>query len=157
MTAPVSVPVSAPVPVATADTSTPRPAPVRRRVWWLAGAGATAAALTYLGTHDPYQSGHYPGCLLLATTGLSCPACGGTRAAYDLLHGDLGSAFARNPLVPPLFLVGVVLVGYHLARQRWTRLPRVRTAPWLPVALALAALAFGVLRNVPGWSWLSPA
>jgi hypothetical protein len=28
---------------------------------------------------------------------------------------------------------------------------------WLPVALGVATLVFGVLRNIPGWDWLSPA
>ena len=34
-------------------------------------------------------------------------------------------------------------------------LPEVGGLEWL--IIAIVALVFGVLRNVPGWDWLSPA
>jgi len=123
----------------------------------VAGAVAAAGALTYLGTHDPHVAGSYPTCILYSSTGLYCPACGGTRAAYDLMHGDVADAFARNPAVPMIAVAVVAWVLYRITyrRRRGTSAP---AAPaWVPVAIGFSALVFGVLRNVPGWDWLSPA
>jgi hypothetical protein len=127
------------------------------RVWWAAAGVAAAGSLAWLATHDPNEPGHYPSCFLLQTTGFSCPACGGTRATYDLLHGDVGSAFARHPLVPPLYLAVAAYVVYRVVRARQGRVVRTSVPNWLPVALGVAVLAFGVIRNIPGWTFLSPA
>ncbi|NHA69884.1 DUF2752 domain-containing protein [Phycicoccus flavus] len=127
------------------------------RWWWAAAGGAGVAALGYLATHDPNEPGHYPGCFLLATTGLYCPACGGTRATYDLLHGDVTSAFARNPMVPPLYLAVALVVAYHVVRRRLGHRTSTDVPPWLPVAIGVLVLLFGVVRNLPGMEALSPA
>jgi hypothetical protein len=136
--------------------------PVRRlarapRLWWASAGLVATGAIAYLLTHDPYRPGSYPACVLLGTTGFYCPACGGTRASYDLLHGDVGAAFARHPLVPPLFLVVVIWLAWRMVcGPRSTARHRALPA-WVPVALGVAVLVFGVVRNVPGWAWLSPA
>lgn len=116
-----------------------------------------ACGVAYLSTHDPHVAGSYPPCLLYTLTGLYCPACGGTRATFDLLHGDVGGAFARNPAVPFLLVAVLAWVTYRFAfrRRHGTAAPAVPA--WVPVGLGAAALVFGVLRNVPGWDWLSPA
>lgn len=118
----------------------------------LIGLGAT----TLLAAVDPNQTGHYPTCPLLALTGLYCPFCGGMRVVHDLVHLDLLGALARNPLVV-VMLPFVVLAWLAWARSAFTG-RRAPVAPhWLlPAALVLLA-GFGILRNVPGWSWLSPA
>ncbi|QIM21950.1 DUF2752 domain-containing protein [Phycicoccus sp. HDW14] len=127
------------------------------RVWWAAAGVAAAGSLAWLATHDPNQPGHYPTCLLLQATGYYCPACGGTRATYDLLHGDVAGAFARHPLVPPLYLAVAAYVLYRVVRARQGRVVRTTIPNWLPVAIGVAVIAFGVLRNLPGWEFLSPA
>ncbi len=127
-------------------------------VWWAAaGAAVGAGAAAWLFTHDPNTPGHYPACILLSTTGYYCPACGGTRATYDLLHGDVAGAFARHPLVPLLYLGIVLGVGYRLLRRRVERLPRLTVPNWVFPAVGVALVVFGVLRNIPGWDFLSPA
>jgi hypothetical protein len=122
-----------------------------------AGAVAAAGALAYLGTHDPHVAGSYPACVLYSATGLYCPACGGTRATYDLMHGDVAEAFARNPAVPLLVVAVVAWVVYRVAHRRRSGTAAPALPAWVPVAIAVSALVFGVLRNVPGWDWLSPA
>lgn len=123
----------------------------------VAGAAATVAGLGYLATHDPHVAGSYPACILYSLTGLYCPACGGTRAAYDLLHGDVAGAMARNPAVPVLLVLVLAWVGYRLSyRHRHGTNPPAAPA-WVPVTIAVAALVFGIVRNIPGWDWLSPA
>lgn len=128
---------------------------------WTAPAAASAAtvvALTVLHRVDPHEPGHYPGCPFLATTGLYCPGCGSLRATHDLLHGDVAGALARNPaalLVLPYLALALVT---WLLRSTGRPVPRSTSLPpWLLWTLLGAVLAYGVLRNVPGWTWLSPA
>src|ERR1035437_4948003 len=52
---------------------------------------------------DPAKHGFYPICLFHSLTGLNCPGCGATRAAYQLLHRPLLGRLPDNaPLVQPL-------------------------------------------------------
>ena len=69
---------------------------------------ATLAAVTALGAGafgvlrriDPNVAGNpLPPCPLRALTGLYCPGCGSTRTLHALLHGDLATAMAMNPLL----------------------------------------------------------
>lgn len=120
--------------------------------------GAALVAATTLYAIDPNQPGHYPTCPFLAVTGLYCPGCGSLRATHDLLHGDLAGALARNPLavlaVPYLVLAFVTFVMRSTGRPA----PRSTSLPaWVIWLLLAAVLAFTVLRNLPGFSLLSPA
>jgi hypothetical protein len=125
----------------------------------VAAVSATAvAAATMLFVVDPNHPGHYPTCPFLAITGWYCPGCGALRAVHDLLHGDLAGALARNPLavlaVPYLVFAFAAWVlrrlGYHPPSS--TQLPS-----WVIWAVLVVVVAFGVLRNLPGATWLSPA
>lgn len=120
-------------------------------------AAVAAAVTTWVGLVDPHVAGHYPTCPFLAVTGLYCPGCGSLRAMHDLAHGDLGGALSRNPLAV-VFVLGLA-VGWALwARRLWRGQPRTRVAPaGLLYGLLGLVVAFWVLRNVPGWTWLSPA
>jgi hypothetical protein len=119
-------------------------------------AGLAAAATLF--AVDPNEPGHYPTCPFLATTGWYCPGCGALRGIHDLLHGDLAGAIARNPMtviaVPYLVLAWITWVLRTTGRPapRSTSLP-----PWTIWLLLGLVIAFGVLRNLPGWDWLSPA
>jgi hypothetical protein len=106
---------------------------------------------------DPNQPGHYPTCPFLALTGLYCPGCGALRAVHDLAHGDLAGALARNPLAVAALAVLLVAFGFW-TRRAWRGQPRSWDPPqWLLTASLAVVLVFAVLRNVPGWTWLSPA
>ncbi len=142
---------------------TQRLAPTGPRRWrealpvlTVAAAGLAAAATLYV--VDPNEPGHYPTCPFLATTGLYCPGCGALRGIHDLLHGDVAGALARNPmtvLAVPYLLAAWVAWALRAAGRpvpRSTSLP-----PWTLWLLLGLVVAFGVLRNVPGWDWLSPA
>ncbi|MFD8544990.1 DUF2752 domain-containing protein [Streptomyces sp. NPDC059649] len=75
---------------------------------------AGAAAAVYLWHTDPHQPGQVliP-CPFRLMTGVLCPACGGTRMAYDLLHGDVVRAFHDNAV---LLVLGVPALAYVLLR-----------------------------------------
>jgi hypothetical protein len=120
-----------------------------------AAAVGSAAVLTVV---DPNRPGHFPTCPFLAVSGLYCPGCGTLRAVHDLMHGDLHAALARNPLavlMAPLLMAAWVCWGLRLAGLPAPHPTRIRpSAIW---GLLVVVLGYWVLRNVPGWTWLSPA
>jgi len=125
----------------------------------LPGIVAAAAALgtAYVASVDPNQPGHYPLCPTYALAGIYCPGCGMLRATHDLAHLDVAGAFARNPLAVPMYL-GIAWLFTRWVVARW-RGEQLRWDPptWLPWVLAVGFVAFTVARNLPGWTWLSPA
>ncbi|GAB2572922.1 hypothetical protein GCM10027168_02260 [Streptomyces capparidis] len=113
----------------------------------LLAAGLAGAAHLY-GT-NPHEPGSLlPRCPFNWATGLLCPGCGGTRMAYDLLHGDLVTAFHDNAALlaatPVLALLYLRWLGAGLRGRR--NPPRLggRGA----AAVLVAAVVWGVVRNV---------
>lgn len=130
----------------------------------LAVGGAALAGAGYVAAVDPNSAGHYPTCPFLAVTGWYCPGCGALRAVHALGHGDLMTALARNPLA--VVAIGCLVVAWVV----WlTRAAAGRPLRWMvpqrgarTLSLTLygalgVILVFWVLRNLPGWAWLSPA
>jgi hypothetical protein len=119
---------------------------------------AGVAATVVVATRSPEESGHYPTCPFLAVTGWFCPGCGSLRTVHALAHGDLATAWDRNPLA--VLLVPFVLVAWGawglriLGRRAWHP-SRIR-AGWI-WGLLVVVLVYWVVRNVPGWTWLSPS
>jgi hypothetical protein len=122
--------------------------------------GVAAAALVgtgYVAAVDPNAAGHYPTCPFLAISGWYCPGCGALRAVHALAHGDLVMAWARNPFAVVAFGYLVVTWVLWLDRAARGRPRRWLAPPWVLYSVLGAILTFWVLRNVPGWTWLSPA
>ena len=56
-------------------------------------------------------------CILYSVTGLYCPGCGGTRAIFALLHGQILTSFICHPLVPyTAFVGGLFLISQSIER-----------------------------------------
>jgi hypothetical protein len=74
------------------------------------------------------------------------------------MHADIADALARNPLAVVAVPFLLCALGAAWARALGRRPPSTTSVP-APVlwGVLVVVLAFGVLRNVPGWSWLSPA
>lgn len=110
---------------------------------------AGAAGAWYLRTRDPHLPGQaLPFCPWRRLTGLQCPGCGGTRMAYDLLHGDLAAAWHDNaalllvlPLVAALYLTWL---RHGLAGRRW----RLRLGPRGVATVLTLAVAWTIGRNL---------
>jgi hypothetical protein len=88
-----------------------------------------------------------PLCPLHATTGLWCPLCGGLRAVDALVHGDVVAAMQLNLLVVLLLPLALAWTLGALRRERHG-VPARRVPRGAVVALVVAALVFGVLRNL---------
>jgi len=121
--------------------------PHRLRLYAAAGTGAlVAGALGYIGLADPHNTNSvYPLCPFKWLTGWNCPFCGGLRMAHDLLHGDLAATINDNVFL----LVGIpMLAGWVLIRRRHDQ--RLFPIPAV-VTITVAAVAWTVLRNLPGF------
>lgn len=105
---------------------------------------------------NPSTHGFYPTCLFHALTGLNCPGCGGTRALYALLHGHFRLALKDNAL----FMLALVALAVWSARFVWlksrNRPVAFNVSPKFLWASLILALVFMVVRNLPGFEWLSP-
>jgi hypothetical protein len=144
----------------TLDTATAPSSLVQRgrrvRLPALTLAGTAAGALV-VHVIDPNQTGNYPTCPFLAATGFYCPGCGTLRCLHALTEGNLATALQRNPatVLTVVFLVPCFVVW---TRRLWRGRERTWAAPaWVIWTLFWAILAYWGLRNVPGWTWLSPA
>lgn len=122
------------------------------RAPWVTPAGIgvlIAGAISYTLIVRPTSSSQST-CLLHILTGFDCPGCGGTRAAWYLLHGDLPAAARHH--APFVFAVPFLLytyVSFSLRRMfRW-RVPRLPlTAKVLMIFMAVW-LVYTVVRNLP--------
>ncbi|MFF3498773.1 DUF2752 domain-containing protein [Streptomyces sp. NPDC003247] len=115
----------------------------------LAVLAAGAAGSAHLYVTDPHEPGHLlPQCPFRFVTGLLCPACGGTRMVYDLMHGDLAQAWLDNRALLLAAPFALALLGRWMAEglrgRRWR--PRLGR-PAQTVILGLAVL-WTVARNL---------
>ncbi|MGW4895235.1 DUF2752 domain-containing protein [Kitasatospora sp. NPDC004240] len=110
---------------------------------------AGLAGSAYLWSRDPHLPGQLlPFCVWRRVTGLECPGCGGTRMAYDLLHGDLAAAWRDNAVLllalPLVALLYLTWLRHGLAGRRW----RPTLGRGGKIAVLGTAAAWTVLRNL---------
>ena len=117
------------------------------RLYTTLGTGVLAVgALAYVGLADPHRAGSlFPPCPFKLLTGLNCPACGGLRMTHDLLHGNLGAAVVDNVFL----LIGLPALALWIL-WRVKQGQRAYTLPAI-VVIAVAAVAWTVVRNMPGF------
>ncbi len=90
-------------------------------------------------------------CIFLKITGLYCPGCGITRSLFSLLQLDIYQAFRYNMLVVIIFPLAIVYWIYMFILNGKKRLPNL---VWY--LLLMVTILFGVLRNIPVFSFLEP-
>lgn len=120
----------------------------------LSAGGLALAATVYF--FDPATHYFYPGCTFHAVTGLNCPGCGATRSLHALLHGNFFTALHDNALFIATIFFFALRGGWLLMNHLCGRTP----GDFLPLKLLwpllAAAAIFSVLRNLPGFAFLSP-
>ena len=124
-----------------------------------AGIILTAVALGILAAvffFNPATHRFYPVCQFHRLTGLNCPGCGMTRAAYALLHGEFLAALHDNAL----FVIALAALAVRGGWFGWNQFRGRANGEFFPVnflwPLLAAALVFTVLRNLLAFAFLSP-
>jgi hypothetical protein len=89
-------------------------------------------------------------CIIKLTTGLDCPGCGGTRAFWYLMHGNIPEAARHHVLAVFAAPFLVWLFVAWSVKHIWGRqipVPRITTKA---IGIYLAVwMAFMVVRNLP--------
>jgi hypothetical protein len=116
-----------------------------RLIW---GASLTVGGVLYLKVLSPALNLSIP-CPFHALTGLYCPGCGFTRAINSLIDFDLTQAFRFNPLI---FLLLPIYSIYSLLRVKGYK----KSSDYALNTMVVLTISFGILRNIPMFSWLAP-
>ena len=125
----------------------------------LVAIGLTVVAAAIVGIvflFNPAAHNFYPVCQFHRLTGLNCPGCGGTRALYALLHGNLAAALRDNALLVGGILFLAVRGGWFAVKRICGRHPGEFLQAKFLWLLLVAVLVFTVLRNLPAFAFLSP-
>lgn len=101
-------------------------------------------ALAVYAIFDPVEAEFFPKCMFRSLTGFDCPGCGSQRAIHALLHGDIGAAWAYNPLL----LLAVPLMLLLLMPDRFEAAARLKRSVWLPRVVLAVVLGWWVVRNL---------
>ncbi|CBG70623.1 MULTISPECIES: DUF2752 domain-containing protein [Streptomyces] len=115
----------------------------------LAVAAAGLAGAAYLYGTNPHEPGHVlPQCPFRYVTGLLCPACGGTRMVYDLMHGRFEAAWHDNRVLLLAAPFALALLGRWavegLRGRRW----RPELKPRTQALILGVAVTWTIVRNV---------
>lgn len=131
-------------------------AKIRNAPAWVAPAALLtcfAGAAAVVVTTDPTDDVGTTTCAFKLVTGFDCPGCGGTRAFFYLLNGNIPEA-ARNhaiALFAAPFLVWMYLTwaGRRMFPKLRDKLPQFRITAAHATMFLIAWAVFWVVRNIP--------
>ncbi len=127
----------------------PRKKRVLMRIGCWGVVAACIAFTVYVYFSDPFQEGGTVTlCAFHRLTGLDCPGCGMTRAAWLLMHGHPIESFKMNPFLWIIFVaayMGVAEMSPHLFGKQ---LPQLSVPNWALITALVAVVAFCIVRNV---------
>lgn len=102
------------------------------------------------GSFDPSASHWFPRCPFLSLTGWQCPGCGSQRSVHALLHLDVASAWAYNPLLilslPYIFMA--LLLEHSPLKHRFPRLNAFLLHYRTIQVILIVVIAFWIGRNI---------
>lgn len=100
----------------------------------------------------------YIPCPFRKITGFYCPGCGITRCLVSLLQLDIYRAFRMNPLVFCMLPFIAIYFGYkiylYITDRKDQIICKIPNNLWY--SLIVITLLFGILRNIPAFSFLAP-
>ncbi len=102
-------------------------------------------------------TGYVIPCVFNLATGLYCPGCGITRMFLSLAQFDFVSAAHNNLFVFSLMLPVIAYLIIKLTRYiRKGEIHYTLTDKIVIIVIALAMLAFWIMRNMPQFTFLAP-
>ena len=106
------------------------------------------AAILYF--FNPEDTIWLPKCPFYVLTGYQCPACGGQRAIFQLLHGNLKEAFFFNPfLVISLpYAVLLILVTWFIPKDKCVKLRKVCYHRITALTYVAVFIVWWIVRNI---------
>ena len=124
-----------------------------KKLFIMLAAVFAAGVIYYLIT----QAGFSIPCYIHKITGLYCPGCGVTRMCIKLIHLDLYGAFRSNPVVLAIApILAVLLFKQQYCVIRYGKAKQGKPTMAIEVILIIVLIAFGILRNIPSFSFLQP-
>jgi hypothetical protein len=115
--------------------------------------GLTAGVIYFLLT----QLGFVIPCIFHRITGFYCPGCGVTRMCINIIKLDFYSAFRSNPAV--FVIVPFLAIIFAVRAYSYLKYGTAKHEKWMTV-IEITSLTiliiFGVLRNIPAFSFLAP-
>ena len=131
---------------------------MKKRIAIVAAAALiAAAALVYLYFTGEGEGAGIP-CMFHQITGFYCSGCGASRALRSILHFDFYQALRYNAIFTiclPLFAVYFTSLSVSYIRFGKDRVSEKISMKIIYIFVA-AAIAYGILRNVPAFSFLAP-
>ena len=100
-----------------------RPEPSHDTNFYIIGWSCIGLILTYIGMRYVLHIDlidYMPPCFFYTATGFYCPGCGGTRAVFAFMRGDILKSLFFHPFVPFILIVG----GWFMISQTIQRLSR---------------------------------
>lgn len=96
----------------------------------------------------------YSTCPVVVITGFPCPACGMTRAAFQLLQFDFAGAFKTQP-----FIYAIIIIIFLYIINRYILLKTIpEWLKWMTIACIVSMIGFYIWRMLmffPGDSPMS--
>ena len=99
---------------------------------------------------NPENTIWLPKCPILLLTGFQCPSCGGQRAFYQLVHGNLIEAFMYNPflIISIPYAVLLILVTWFIPKHKCIRLRKFCYHKATVFTYIALMLIWWILRNI---------
>lgn len=123
----------------------------------LAAAFFAAAALIYLYFTGEGEGAGIP-CMFHQITGFYCSGCGASRALRSILHFDFYQALRYNAIFT--FVLPFLAVYFCALMISYIRFGKDKISEKIPVKIVwifvAAAVLYGILRNIPVFSFLAP-
>lgn len=93
-------------------------------------------------------------CIFKLITGFYCPGCGITRAILSILKGDVYQAFRYNSII---FIDIPVIVALLICNKLYKENEKFKKVENIIIyTLLVITILYGVLRNIPYFSFLAP-
>ncbi len=96
-------------------------------------------------------------CVFNLLTGLHCPGCGISRMFFSLASLDFKAAFSCNPYIMTVGPIAAIFIIRHYVIYilKGKQKPKKFETVLLIIAFVLMII-FGILRNLPQFSFLAP-